>query len=247
MDRKPRRDAPLRRGWWRGGVATDLDAHAHPAHAAGGQLEVWVPRVALVGRVATTTVGPVGTPSQEDLNAERAEPFGPPMVGAVGLPGRVSGSANLRHWPAVRRDTLLRTLGHNAPVRVVSSVEGDDGALWYAVEWLEPATLRWRVPHRHTAAGDDGQPDASPAHPTQRAGRLLPEGRPLDAVLCVERRKHPLNCWSSNWGYAGSTAASGFRTTKPTGPGTSPTSGPTSASGPEPLSVLSAAGSARAR
>jgi len=107
---------------------------------ARGQLEVWVPRLDLVGRVAAAAVGPVGTPSTEELAAERAEPLGPPNVASMGLPGRVAGGGNLRRWPSVSSDTLLRTLGHNAPVRVVSSVEGEDGELWYGVDWIGAAT-----------------------------------------------------------------------------------------------------------
>jgi L,D-transpeptidase catalytic domain len=103
-------------------------------------LQVWVPRLQLIGNVAMNAVGPIAAPSAEELTDERAEPLGPPIAGAVGLPARVSGGGNLRSWPAVSRDTLLRTLAHNAAVRVTSSVEGDDGELWYAVDWLDAAT-----------------------------------------------------------------------------------------------------------
>ena len=109
----------------------------------GGLLYGWVPRLRLVGNVAANAVGPVAIPSAQDLAAERAEQLGPPILGAVGLPARVSGGGNLRFWPAVRRDTLLRTLAHNAPVRVISSVEGDEGDLWYAVDSLDAATQDW--------------------------------------------------------------------------------------------------------
>jgi L,D-transpeptidase catalytic domain len=107
----------------------------------GGLHQVWVPRLGLFGRVLASSVGPVPTPSPEDLAQERAEPLGPPvMAGAIGMPGRVIGAANLRLWPAARPDTLLRSLGHNAPLRVLTSVEGDDGEEWYHVSWLDGAT-----------------------------------------------------------------------------------------------------------
>ncbi|MBI2755927.1 MAG: L,D-transpeptidase [Chloroflexi bacterium] len=105
----------------------------------GGLLEVWVPRLGLVGRVQTSVVGPVVTPSAQDLAAERAAPAGPPVIDAVGLPGRIVGGANLRLWPDARPDTLLRTLAHNAAVRAVSSVEGGDGDPWYRVQWMDGA------------------------------------------------------------------------------------------------------------
>ena len=106
----------------------------------GGLLRVWAPRLGLYGRVPASAVGPVPAPSPDELAQERAEPGPPEMGGAVGLPGRVIGGALLRLWPASRPDTLLRSLGHNAPLRVISSVEGDDGQEWYEVSWLDAAT-----------------------------------------------------------------------------------------------------------
>lgn len=104
-----------------------------------GWLEVWVPRAGLVGRVPVAAIGPVSAPSPEELAAERAEPLGPPVLEPVGLPGRVIGGANLRLWPAVRQETLLRSLGHNAAVRALARVEGDDGEEWLHVHWLDGA------------------------------------------------------------------------------------------------------------
>jgi L,D-transpeptidase catalytic domain len=102
-----------------------------------GMLEVWAPRFGLVGRVPASTIGPVPSPSLDELEAERLD--GPPLLGSVGLPGRVVGGANLRTWPMVG-DTLLRTLGHNAPLRVLDSVQGDDGEEWYRTHWLDAAS-----------------------------------------------------------------------------------------------------------
>jgi hypothetical protein len=105
---------------------------------ASGQIEVWVPRFDLVGQVAAGAVGPVGMPSQADLAAEQLN-APPRYAGSIGLPGRIVGGANLRTWPVVE-DNLLRTLGHNAPVRVLTSVVGDDGDEWYSVNGLDPKT-----------------------------------------------------------------------------------------------------------
>jgi hypothetical protein len=99
-----------------------------------GQIQVWVPRFNLVGKVAANTIGPVPAPTPADLEAEKFD--GPTLYGGIGLPGRIAGGANLRTWPTVGNN-LLRTLGHNAPLRVLDSVEGDDGDEWYRVNWLD--------------------------------------------------------------------------------------------------------------
>jgi L,D-transpeptidase catalytic domain len=103
-------------------------------NAPVGFIQVWVPRFDLVGRVAANTIGPIPAPSAADLRDEKLE--GPPLLGGVGLPGRVVGGANLRTWPTVG-NTLLRTLGHNAPLRVLDSVVGDDGDQWYRADLLD--------------------------------------------------------------------------------------------------------------
>lgn len=104
----------------------------------GGLIAVWVPRFNLYGRVPVSAIGPVPTPSPADLSAEREE--GPTILGAVGLPGRIMGGANMRTGPVVGPGNLLRTLGHNAPVRVLDSVEGDDGDEWYRTHLLDGAS-----------------------------------------------------------------------------------------------------------
>lgn len=103
-------------------------------------LEVWVPRLGLVARVPSSAIGPIPSPSAGDLVAEISEPWGPPVVDKVGLPGRVVRGGNLRLWPNSAPDTQLRTLGHNAPIRVLDSVEGEGGEAWYQVNWLDAAT-----------------------------------------------------------------------------------------------------------
>ena len=101
-----------------------------------GFIEVWVPRFDLVGRVPADAIGPVPAPGADELTAERLD-VPPQYAGSIGLPGRIVGGANLRTWPVVGNN-LLRTLGHNAPVRVLDSVEGDDGDEWYRVSGLDP-------------------------------------------------------------------------------------------------------------
>jgi hypothetical protein len=136
-----------------------------------GQMQVWVPRFDLVGLVPASAIGPVPMPSPADLEAEKLD--GPePYGGGIGMPGRVIGGANLRTWPVVG-DNLLKTLGHNAPVRALDSVLGDDGDEWYRVNGLdtktyEPINLGYihnsviRLPRQHygiVSADRQGEPD----------------------------------------------------------------------------------------
>jgi hypothetical protein len=102
-----------------------------------GLIQVWVPRFSLFGRVPSTAIGPVPAPSPEDLAAEKLD--GPTVLAGLGMPGRVIGGANLRTWPAVG-NTVLRAVGHNAPLRVLDSVEGDDGDEWYRATLLDGRT-----------------------------------------------------------------------------------------------------------
>jgi hypothetical protein len=102
-----------------------------------GLIEVWVPRFALVGRVPANSIGPVPTPSRTELDAEALE--GPPLLDRVGLPGRVVRGANIRTWPSAD-EALLRTVGHNAPLRVIDLVQGDDGEEWYRADLLDGLT-----------------------------------------------------------------------------------------------------------
>lgn len=105
-----------------------------------GLLQVWVPRFKLVGRVPANSVGPVPLPSQADLDGELED--GPTVLDNLGLPGRIVGSGNLRTWPMSTGDSMLRTIGHNAPVRVIDMVAGEDSGDWYRVNWLDPASLQ---------------------------------------------------------------------------------------------------------
>jgi hypothetical protein len=101
-----------------------------------GEIEVWVPRYALYGRLPPNVVAPIAAPGPRDLNGET--PAGPPLIVGVGLPGRVAGGANLRSWPVVRDDTVLRVTPHNAPLHVLDVVQGDAGDAWYSVNLLDP-------------------------------------------------------------------------------------------------------------
>jgi lipoprotein-anchoring transpeptidase ErfK/SrfK len=103
-------------------------------------LQVWVPRYGLVGLVRASAVGPIPTPSAQQLADEQAKPAGANVIDKIGLPARIAGSANLRLWPDPTGDTLLRTLGHNAPIRAVAWVEGETDDEWYQVDYLDAKT-----------------------------------------------------------------------------------------------------------
>ncbi len=105
-----------------------------------GLIEVYVPRLDLMGRVKESAIGPVQEPSTAYLQNEALEPIGPPELSRIGLPARIVGGANFRSLPGARPDTHLRRLPHNAPVRAVSSVQGEDGGEWYLLNLLDAET-----------------------------------------------------------------------------------------------------------
>lgn len=104
---------------------------------ATGQIDVWVPRYRMYGLVAPSSVRSISAPGPQDLAGDI--PVGPPVLDGVGLPGRAIGGANLRSWPAVRDDTVLRVVPHNGPLHVLERVEGDAGDEWYNVNMLDAA------------------------------------------------------------------------------------------------------------
>jgi hypothetical protein len=91
----------------------------------------WCPAFATFGTVETSALEDAPAPSETDLEAQRVAPMLPPSLVQGELPARIVGSANVRLWPEARPDTLLRQLNHNAPVRVVELVQGEDGEPWY--------------------------------------------------------------------------------------------------------------------
>src|SRR5260370_25931282 len=102
-----------------------------------GTIQVGVPRFSVYGRVPANAIGPVPAPAPDELAAEKLD--GPTIMWPIDLPGRVVGGGNLRTWPAVG-NTLLRTVGHNAPLRIIDSVVGDDGDEWYRATLLDSRT-----------------------------------------------------------------------------------------------------------
>lgn len=110
--------------------------------AADGRLYVYNPRTQNYAWVDAEAVGPVPAPPEAYFK-------GPQVIDVIGKPGRVVGGFNMRSWPAVRDDTLLRPLPHNAPLFVEESVVGDDGETWYRVgedEYVHASGVRLPKP-----------------------------------------------------------------------------------------------------
>lgn len=117
--------------------------------AADGRLYVFNPRTENYAWIDASAVGPSGPPPETYLRQ-------PPTLAVVALPGRIVDGYNLRSWPAVRDDTRLRSLPHNAPVFVEEAVIGDDGDTWYRVgpdEYVKAAGIRLPKPPPQTFSG----------------------------------------------------------------------------------------------
>jgi hypothetical protein len=94
-------------------------------------VHAWCPAFATFGEVESAALEDAAAPTEQQLLAQRVGPVLPAVISSGELPGRVVGSANVRLWPEVRADTLVRQLNHNAPVRVIELVQGEDGEPWY--------------------------------------------------------------------------------------------------------------------
>jgi hypothetical protein len=116
---------------------------------ADSRLYVFNPRTENYAWVDAEAVGPATAPPDSYLR-------GPALLEVVQKPGRVVGGFNLRNWPAVRDDTLLRPLGHNAPLWVQEAVVGDDGETWYRLgddEYVHASGVRLPRPPPRTFPG----------------------------------------------------------------------------------------------
>jgi hypothetical protein len=117
--------------------------------AADGRLYVYNPRTQNYAWVEAEAVGPVPPPSEAYFK-------GPQPLAEIDKPGRVVGGFNMRSWPAVRDDTMLRALAHNAPLFVQEAVVGDDGETWYRVgedEYVHASGVRLPKPPPRTFSG----------------------------------------------------------------------------------------------
>ena len=99
--------------------------------AKGPRLTGFVPAFGAFGSLDAGAVESVEAPNEKQLREQRTMEVMPSSMEAAEKPARVVGSAIVRFWPEVRRDTTVRTIGHNAPLWIVETVYGEDGEPWY--------------------------------------------------------------------------------------------------------------------
>ncbi|MGE3269341.1 MAG: L,D-transpeptidase [Chloroflexota bacterium] len=82
--------------------------------------------------------------------------FEPDTIDAIDLPGRIVGTFNIRSYPQVTPETLVRQLGHNTAVWVSASVRGADGDAWYRIgdgEYVHSSGVRLPTPPPEMPSG----------------------------------------------------------------------------------------------
>ena len=86
--------------------------------------------------IPATAIGPSGEPPASYF----APPPAPapaasaaPAAGALNVPARVVGGANVRRRPIVSPETWLGRAGHNQGIQVLDEVTGGDGEAWYRI------------------------------------------------------------------------------------------------------------------
>src|SRR5581483_171810 len=108
------------------GTARQWSYFALTGRTENDRLYVFNPRTQNYAWIDAGSVGPSGAPPDWYLRQ-------PELLYGVNKPGRIVGGYNVRSWPAVRDDTRLRQLGHNASVFVQEAVRGEDGEDWYRI------------------------------------------------------------------------------------------------------------------
>ncbi|HZU06035.1 MAG TPA: L,D-transpeptidase [Chloroflexota bacterium] len=101
------------------------------------RLFVYYPRIREYAWIDVDAIGPAPPPPAS---------YGamPPVIAPVNLPGRTL-AFNVRSWPRVSPETLVRQVPHNSPVFVIESVLGDDGEVWYRIgedEYIHASGVR---------------------------------------------------------------------------------------------------------
>jgi hypothetical protein len=93
----------------------------------GRRLYVQNPRNGGAAWIDADKVGPSGDPPAWYLAKE------PVPVANLDLPSRIIGGANVRSRPEVAEDNQVGRLGHNAAIRVLEEVKGNDDDPWYRI------------------------------------------------------------------------------------------------------------------
>jgi hypothetical protein len=108
------------------------------------------PRTKVVGYLPSLAIAPADTPPAY-LTADP-----PPAVEEIDSAGRAIRGAVLSFYPTPEGDAQLEPLAHNAPVRILESVSGDDGELWYRTgdgDYVPSSAVRLPRPPPRTFAG----------------------------------------------------------------------------------------------
>jgi hypothetical protein len=117
----------------------------------GEWVQVLNPRTHSTGFVPSNAIGPTDGPPPEYVLAPP-----PPAVDEINQDGRAIRGAELSLYPTPDPDAQTEALGHNAPVSIVDSVEGDDGETWYRTsdgDYLPNTSVRLARPPPRTFPG----------------------------------------------------------------------------------------------
>jgi L,D-transpeptidase catalytic domain len=116
----------------------------------GEWAEVLNPRTKVSGFVPSDAIGPIDSPPAYIT----ADP--PPPVDEINADGRAIRGAALSFYPTPDPEAQTETLGHNTPIAIADSVQGDDGETWYRTadgDYLPTTAVRLPRPPVRTFAG----------------------------------------------------------------------------------------------
>jgi hypothetical protein len=105
----------------------------------GEWANVYNPRSRVTAFVPSASLGPADPPPAYIT----ADP--PPALEDLSLSGRAIRGAMLSFYPTPDAEAQTDPLGHNVPVTITASVEGNDGETWYRTadgDYLPPASVR---------------------------------------------------------------------------------------------------------
>jgi hypothetical protein len=116
----------------------------------GEWVQVLNPRTRATGFVPGDAIGPADAPPDYIV----ADP--PPAVDEINMDGRAVRGATLSFYPTPDPEAEMDKLSLNTPVKIVDSVEGDDGETWYRTpdgDYLPAGQVRLARPPTRTFTG----------------------------------------------------------------------------------------------
>lgn len=116
----------------------------------GEWAQVYNPRTRITAFLRSDELGPSDAPPAYIA----ADP--PPTVEEVNVPGRIVSNAWLYLYPTPDEGAQTAQLGHNTPIHIVDTVDGDDGETWYRTaegDYLPTASVRLPRPAPRTFSG----------------------------------------------------------------------------------------------